>query len=165
METSEDFVDIGEPILEWEVDEYPRHERSRTWYIVSSLIGVALVIYSVATANFLFAVIILMIGVIMLLSTFKEPDRVPVAITTTGILVDDLYYDYDAVRDFSLIYDPPETRLLYLDFHSRTQPLLSIPLEDMDPNEVREALRPFCAENFARVEERLTDQMRRMYKL
>ncbi len=158
-------MDIGESLLEWEVDEYLQHERSRTWYILAVVLGVSLIVYAIATANFLFAVIILMTGVIMLLSTFKKPDRVPVFITTTGILVDDTYYDYEAVRDFSIVYDPPATSILYLDFFSQFQPLLAVPLEQMDPNEVRDALRPFCAENFSRNEERLTDVARRMYKL
>jgi hypothetical protein len=161
----EEEIDIGEPLLEWEVDEYPRHERSRMWYIIATLCGVALIVYAIATANFLFAVILLMVGVIMLLSTFKEPDRVPMFITTTGVLIDDTYYDYDHVKNFSIIFDPPATKVLYLDFHSRWQPLLAVPLEDMDPNEVRAALLPFCAENFSRMEERLTDIARRMYKL
>ncbi len=161
----EELIDIGEVLLEWEVDEFPRHERSRTWYLVAICLGVALIVYAIATANFLFAVIILMIGVIMLLSTFKEPDRVPVLVTSTGILVDDTYYDYDAVRDFSIVYDPPATSILYLDFFSQWQPMLAIPLEETDPNEIREILRTFCAENFSRSEERLTDIARRMYKL
>jgi len=158
-------IDIGEPILEWEVDEYPQHERSRTWYVVTTIIGVALIVYAIATANFLFAVIILMVGVIMLISIFKEPDRIPVVITSTGVLIDDTYYDFDAIRDFSIIYDPPVSKILYVDFQNRWHPMLSIPLEEMDPNQVRSSLLPFCAENLNRKEERLTDVARRMYKL
>ncbi len=164
-ELMESDIDIGDPLARWEVDEYPRHERSRTWYIVAVIVGVGLIVYAIATANFLFAVIILMVGVIMLISTFKEPERIPVVITNTGILVDDTYYDYDAVRDFSIAFDPPHVSILYLDFHSPWHPLLSVPLEDMDPNDVRELLLPFCAENLKRSEEQLTDTARRMYKL
>lgn len=158
-------IDIGEVLLAWEVDEFPRHERSRTWYIISTFIGVALIVYAVATANFLFAVIILMVGVIMLVSSMKKPEKVPVMITSTGVLVDDLYYDYDAIRDFSIAYEPPDVKLLYFDFFSAFHPLLSIPLEEMDPNEVRELLLPYCAEDLHRTEERLTDVARRLYKL
>ena len=158
-------IDIGDPLAQWEVDEYPRHDRSRTWYVVAVIVGVGLIVYAIATANFLFAVIILMVGVIMLISTFKEPERIPVIITNTGILVDDMYYDFDAIRDFSIAFYPPHVSILYLDFHSHWHPLLSVPLEDMDPNEIRELLLPFCAENLKRSEEQLTDTARRMYKL
>ncbi len=166
MEQEEDnFLHLGEPITNWEVDEYPRHFRSRTWYIVASVVGAGLIVYAIATANFLFAVLILMTGVITLLSTFKDPDRIPVVLTTTGIVVGDMYYDYQSIRDFSIAFEPPHVNTLYLDFHSSWHPILSVPLEDLDPNDVRETLLPFIFENFERTDETLTDLMRRLYKL
>jgi uncharacterized membrane protein YobD (UPF0266 family) len=165
MEETEHPIEIGSPQLQWEVDEYPQHGRSQRWYLVAAVLGVALIIYAVATANFLFAVIVLMIGVITLLSTFVAPDRVPIVITNTGVVVADMYYDFEAIKDFALAYDPPDVKILYVEFHSAWQPLLSIPLEDMDPNQVREVLLPYCIENIHRTEERLTDMVRRLYKL
>lgn len=165
MDTQELSVDIGAPQLEWEVDEYVQHDRPKHWYLLAAVLGVTLIVYSIVTANFLFAVIILMIGVITLLSTFTTPTRVPVVITNTGIVVADMYYDFEAVKNFSLAYDPPEVKILYIDFQSPWQPALSIPLEDSDPSQVRELLLPYCAENLHRSEERLTDMVRRLYKL
>jgi hypothetical protein len=165
MEEQEPVVHIGVPQIEWDVDEFPAHQRGKLWYTVSAILGVALIIYAIVTANFLFAVIVLMIGVITLLSTFTKPDRVPVIITNTGVVVSDMYYDFDAIRDFSIAYDPPHVKNLYFEFHSALHPLLTVPLEDKDPNEVRELLLPFCLENLSRVEESLTDVVRRMYKL
>lgn len=159
------LIEIGRPLYSWEVDEYPRHTRSVYWYIIGAIVGVALVVYAIATANFLFAVIILMIGVITLLSTFLPPDKIPVVITNTGVVVGDMYYDYDAIRDFSIAYDPPEIKYLYFEFLSPWQPLLSIPLENNDPNEIREHLLSYCMENLDRTEETLTDIMRRLYKM
>ena len=127
----------GYRLLSWEVDEYPRHERSRTWFIVAGIIGAALLVYAVVTANFLFAVIVLMLGVIILLTTFKEPQRVEVHITTMGIVVGNTFYPYKDVKDFSIVYQPPQTKLLYVGLSSLLHPLLSIPLEEMDPNQVR----------------------------
>lgn len=158
-------IQIGDPQLQWEVDEYPRHQRSQWWYIAAAVLGVAMIIYAVATANFLFAVIILMVGVITLLSTFVPPDRVPVVITNTGVVVSDMYYDFEAIKDFAIVYEPPQVKNLYLEFHSPWQPLVTIPLEDMDPTVVRELMLPYCLENLGRVEENLTDVLRRMYKL
>ncbi len=165
MEAEELQINIGSPQLEWEVDEFPAHSRGKLWYTISAVLGVALIVYSIATANFLFAVIILMIGVITLLSTFQKPDRVPVILTNTGVVVADMYYDFEAIKDFSLAYDPPHVKNLYFEFHSPWHPLLTVPLEDTDPNEVRSLLLPFCLENLHRVEENLTDVVRRMYKL
>ncbi|HLD21202.1 MAG TPA: hypothetical protein VJB64_03855 [Patescibacteria group bacterium] len=165
MQTEELQINIGSPQLEWEVDEYPMHQRSKLWYILAAVIGVALIVYAISTANFLFAVIILMVGVITLLSSFVPPDRVPVLITNTGVVVSDMYYDFQAIKDFSIAYDPPHVKNLYFEFHSPWQPLLTVPLEDIDPNEIRDLLLPYCLENLQRVEENLTDVLRRLYKL
>jgi hypothetical protein len=163
--TEFDIDQLGEPLIGWQVDEYDQHDRAKGWYVLAAILGVVLIVYSVATANFLFAVIILMVGVIMLLSTFTKPEKAEVVVTTTGVVVGDMYYDYQSISDFSLVYDPPDIKILYLDFHSPWHPLLSIPLEDVDPNMVRESLLPFCMENLDRGEEGLTDTIKRLYKL
>ncbi|HCB55625.1 TPA: hypothetical protein DEP26_01445 [Candidatus Uhrbacteria bacterium] len=155
----------GEGLISWHVDEYPKHQRSRAWFIVMSILGIALIIYAMATANFLFAVIILMIGIITLVSLYKEPDQVDVIITNTGIIVGDAYYEYRAIRDFSIVYEPPQVKNLYVDFHTSWRPLLSVPLGDTDPNIVREHLLNFCLENLERADETLTDVIRRLYKV
>ena len=160
----EEEMHLGTPVINWEVDEYHKHERSRTWYIVASVMSVVFIIYAIATANFLFAVIILMIGVITLLSTYKEPERVPVIVTDTGIIVDDTFYDFESIRDFSIAFEPPHVNLLYVDFHSAWHPMLSIPLEHIDPNRVRDSLLNYCPENLHRTEESMTDMFRRLYK-
>lgn len=155
----------GDTLLRWEADEYPRHTRSRFWFITTIVIGSALLLYALLTANLTFAVVLLMIGIITLISIVKAPARMEVVITNTGIIVGNTYYEYPAVKDFSVVYDPPEVKYLYVDFRSVWQPLVSIPLEDVDPNEVRKHLLPYCAENLERMEEELTDVLRRMYKL
>ena len=155
----------GDPLLTWEVDEYPRHTRSRRWYLVAGVLGLGLILYAVLTADFLFAVIILMSGIIMLATSFAEPKRIEIILTTLGAVVGNKFYDYRGVRDFSIAYNPPAVKNLYMDFHSALNPLLSIPLEDTDPNEVRDCLGAFCRENLNRTDESLTDRLRRVYKL
>ena len=156
---------FGKPLVEWEVDEYDNHSRSRFWYITASIVGVGLIVYSVLTANFLFAVIILMGGIITLLASFQEPETINVFILPTGVVIGDDYYEYKYMKDFSIVYDPPEIKMLYVDFESAFEPMLAVPIEDVNPNTVRDSLLPYCIENLERTEERLTDTVRRLYKL
>jgi len=158
-------IGVGEPLIAWEVDEYERHSRGVQWYVVTVVLGVALIIYALATANFMFAVIILMIGVVLFLSGMKQPHRIPVVLTDNGILIGDTFHPYRMMRDFSVVYEPPHVKVLYVDFHSLWRPLMSIPLENSDPVMVRECLLPFVVENLNRNEESLTDLVSRLYKL
>jgi hypothetical protein len=160
-----DAIHAGRHRMGWETDEFVSHQRSRLWYVGMALLGAVLIVYAVATANFLFAVILLMGGIIMLVSSFSPPERVPIVITTLGIVVGDEFYEYKGIKDFSIAYQPPEVKLLYVAFHSVWLPLLAIPLEDEDPNAVRAILLDYVPENLGRTEERLTDTVKRMYKL
>jgi len=165
MEEQNYINEFGKVFTQWRVDEYPNHDRSRTWYILSSIAGIALIIYAIVTANFLFAVIILLSAVITLLSVFRQPEKIDVAITSTGVVIGPAFYEFKDIKDFSIAYKPPEYKLIYFDFDKPWLPLVSIPLEDVDPNEVRECLLPFCLENLDRTNETLTDTVRRVYKL
>lgn len=161
----EEVIDAGLPMMSWDSWEFPMVERSKRWYIVASAIGLFLILYAVFTANFIFGVIILMFAVITLIQDLKKPNRVEVHVTSKGIVFGDQFFSYDEIRDFSLTYDPPVINTLYLSFHSRLQPMLSIALEELNPNEVRRTLLPFVFENLEREGESLTDVLRRVYKM
>lgn len=158
-------IDAGAAMLAWEAWEYPPIERSRRWYVIAGVIGVSLLLYALLSANFVFAVLVLMFAVITLMRDVRKPARVPVYITTGGIVFGNDYYPYENIRDFAIIYNPPDVKVLYVTFHGLMDPVLSVPLEDMNPNEVRQALLPYCFENLNREQEYLTDLISRLYKL
>lgn len=161
----EDYIDAGHVQVSWETWEYPPHERSLLWFIVAGILGAALLVYAIISANYLFAIIVLMMGVILLVNGLRHPDRVDVHITDQGVVVGDVFYGFGVIKDFSIIYEPPDVKVLYIDFNNMWQPLLAVPLEDIDPNAVRDSLLPYVFENLRREEETLTDTIRRLYKL
>lgn len=165
LEDQEEFQEVGTSLISWETWDYPPVERSRTWYVIASILGAAMLVYAIVTANYLFAIILLMIGVILLMNGLRHPKRVEIHITNLGIVIGDTFHDYKDIKDFALVYEPPIVKNLYIDFNSVLRPLISISLEDIDPNLVREALLPFAFENLQREDEALTDILRRVYKL
>lgn len=158
-------IDAGVPIMSWESWEFPLVERSKRWYILASFAGLFLILYAVFTANFIFGVIVLMFAVITLIQDLKKPNRVQVHITSKGLVFGDQFFAFADIRDFSLTYDPPTLNTLYVAFHGRLQPMLSIGLEELNPNDVRKTLLPYIFENLEREGESLTDVLRRVYKL
>ena len=164
-EVPNETIDAGEPMMSWESWEFPYIERSKRWYILASAIGLFLILYALFTANFIFGIIVLMFAIITLIRDLKKPLRVPVHITTKGLVFGDDFFTFEDIRDFSLSYDPPTFNNLYVSFHGRMQPMLSIDLEDVNPNDVRGIMLPFVFENLEREGESLTDVLRRVYKL
>lgn len=157
-------IDVGEALLAWETWDRPPHDHSRRWYITAGIIGGLFLVYAIASANFLFATIVLMMGLLIILDHSKKPERINIIVTDAGIVYDDHWFPYEEMKDFSIVYQPGVAKILYIDFLRMWKPLLHIPVEDMDPNILRETLLNFVFENLDREEETLTDHMRRLYK-
>lgn len=158
-------IDVGDALLSWESWNHPPHERSRRWYFIAAAIGVAFIVWAIWQENYLFAIIVLMTAVILLFGQIQPSERMMVHVTTLGIVFGDDFYPYDAMKDFSIVYQPPEVKNLYISFHKTWQPMISIPIEDANPNDLRESLLPYLFENLEREDETLTDTIRRVYKL
>ena len=44
--------EYGQQIIKWKVPEYDKHNRDKGWYIISSLVAFALLIYAFFSGNF-----------------------------------------------------------------------------------------------------------------
>ena len=164
-EEEHEHIDVGNVIATWETWEFPPSERTTGWYVAAGSLGLAMLLYALMTANFVFALILLMFAVILFMRDLKKPGRVRAYVTTSGVVLNDEFYPYETIKDFSISYAPPDIKYLYVSFQGRLQPTLSIHLDDMNPNTVRQGLLPYVLENLDREGESLTDTLRRVYKL
>jgi hypothetical protein len=165
VSAASDAIDAGDILFTWETWEYPPTERSARWYALATGGGLVCLLYAMFTANYIFAVIVIIFALIVMMHDMKKPAKTQVYVTTEGVVFLDRLYSFKDIRDFSLTYEPPTVKNLYLTFYGSFKPMLSIPLEDANPNLVRAALLPFVYENLARDGETLTDTLRRVYKL
>ena len=156
--------DQGEQVFGWLVDEYERHERGPVCYAVMFLAAVGLILYAIIAQNFLFAIIIVMFGVIIGLSTLREPERVLFQVTTRGVSVGTLFVPFKELKDFWIVYEPPHVKNLYVEHKNPLTPRIVIPIEDADPVEVRRQLLAYLDED-GRTEEPLGDLLGRVLKL
>lgn len=161
--------DVQEPygrvLVAWPVDEYERHDRGPLWYLFAVLIGAALLIYALVTQNFLFAVIILMFGIILGLSALREPRQLPFVVTDLGVAIGSQFFRYRDIRCFWLAYDPPEVKKLYFEFRRSLRPPLVVPIHDEDPVLLRELLITFIDEHPEEDEETLSEIFGRLLKI
>lgn len=157
--------DYGEAIISWQIPEYRRYERGKTWYLVAGLILLFLVGYAVLTQNFLFALMVILFAVIVFLSHVRAPQMLDLVITNAGVLVNRRFYPYTDLGSYWIISQPPFTNNLYFDFQRSGRQPLSIALDGQNPEEVREALANFLVEDGEKKEEPLADLLWRMLKL
>lgn len=164
---SQDFsqINLGRIIHQWEIPETAQYQRGRAWYVVMGLIALALIAYALLTANFLFALLILLLAAVIFMSHSRAPLTVKVAITEEGIWLNKKFYRYPDLRAFWIVEEPPLVKSLYLDFQSSVRPSLSVYLDTQEPAIIRETLSKFIAEDGAKKEEPFSDLIWRMLKL
>ncbi len=156
---------IGSVLFEWDIVEYRRYRRGVWWYIFLILLSVGLVIFGLFTQNFLFSFIVILFGIILFLQAHQEPLKLPFAITDLGIVLGNRFYGYAEFESFYIIYQPPHVKTLYIATKNLIRPVLRIPLEDMDPLDIRHVLKEFLDEDLTKDEEPFTDAFVRNWKI
>lgn len=149
----------------WEVPTFEKRDRGRGWYVTMILLATFLVAYAVYTANFLFAFLILLMGILILLTSRQEPSAMLVQIGDNGLVVNGKLYLYQDLDAFSIIYQPPFVKVLYIDTHSLLTPRLRILLDEQDPIGIREHLKQYLREDLDLRGEYVSDIVGRLLKI
>lgn len=166
MEKNEKITDFGKKYFKWQVPEYDKHERPKIWYVAASVFAVILLLFSIITGNFLFAIIIIIATLVIILHDGKEPENVDFAIYSEGIRIGKKFYDYDEIKNFSIIFKSSrDIKNLYFEFNGMAKPRLSIPLKNMNPLQIRETLLKYLKEDLERTDRPVSEALARLFKL
>jgi hypothetical protein len=158
--------ELGKIITSWSIPEYDKHEREKNWYIIAAVVSIIFLIYSFFSGNFLFAAIIIIGAFVIIMHDGQEPAQVNFSITDEGLIVGRKFYDYDVIKDFSIVYKPRENvKNLYFEFKTVVRPRLSIPLNKMNPLPIRENLLKYLPEDLERTDQPLSEALAKMFKL
>lgn len=159
-------INYGQKITGWRIPEYEQPERGKNWYIITSIVALLLLIYSFLTSNFLFAMIIVVAAIVLISHDGQQPDMVNFTITDEGIIIGRKFYDYDEIKDFSIIYKPrQEVKNLYFEFKNPLKHRLSIPLDKQNPLQIRENLLKYLEEDLERTDQPLSESLAKLFKL
>ncbi len=159
------MAQYGEKLAEWQFPEFTREDRGQFWYTVAMAAAVLFLLYALFTANFLFAVIILLAGVVFYLRRHEQPEMIAVAFYENGLRLADKFYDWDELRDFYIIYEPPEVTDLYVHTGGILHARLKIDLADQDPIAIRSILLDYLDEDLDKTDEPLSSVLERVFKI
>jgi len=152
-------------LIHWTVPEYHVHDRSTRWYMLASLIGTALFVFSIFSANYLFAIIIIVVAITMILQERTDAPMIEFSINKGGISLGAKEYEYGMFKNFWIYYEPSEAKTLFFEFKNGVRPRLSIPIENKNPLRIRSLLLQFLTEDIDRENEPLSEQLTRLLKL
>ena len=156
----------GKLLLSWDFPEYAHHKRNFKWYLLISLIFSLIIVYSFITGNFLFVVFLIIFAVIIFSSDHRFPHKISFNIFEDGIKVgENKFYGWPDIKNFHLVYQPPETTRLYIDLKNVILSDLSVPLEGQDPLKIRKILKEYLEEDLDRPNPTLMDRLNRWLKI
>ena len=148
LEKGEQKAVSGEALISWQAQEYKKYELDPYKMGVVILVSIALIIYAIVTANYLFALIIIMAMVVLHVFSKKEPAIVDIKINKEGIVVEDKAYTFeDDLRSFWILYNPPAVKTINFNRQQAILPNMAIQLEDQNPLKVRETLLRYLPED------------------
>jgi hypothetical protein len=159
-----DQTTSGQIFAKWKIPAYPHYERGTLWYIVTGLIGGIILVIAFLTYNFLLAVLVVMVGVVMVIQGGVRPPTVEVEISPLGIRRGSHFSPYASIDHFWIVYDPPIKSLHFVVPHSLF-PVNHIPIDDQDPVELRTTLKKFIREDTDRDAEPVLDSISRILKI
>ncbi|MBU0637177.1 hypothetical protein KKH16_03155 [Patescibacteria group bacterium] len=166
MEKLDQALNNGREFASWKISEYQKHNRGKKWYIMASIISLSFIIYSFFTSNFLFAVIIIIVTLVIVINDGQNPNKLIFSLTDEGIAVGKSFYDYDEIKHFAIIYKPKqEIKNIYFEFKNVVKTRLSIPLENMNPLLIRENLLKYLPEDLERTDQPLSEALTKLFKL
>lgn len=155
----------AQDVFVWETSSWERYSRGPHWYIFMTLIAVVAALYGIFTANYLFSFIVLFIAIILILAGNEPAHAVLAQVGNNGIVLDGKFFPYEDLRNFSIIYQPPETKILYIESKRLIEPRIRISLMDEDPVAIRSHLRQFLSEDLDLQEEHFSDTIARLLKI
>ncbi len=133
--------------LRWSAYEHDHIERGSDWYWALGVAAACIALTSILFHNVLFAVLILLAAATIGMQARRPPEEVEFELSHRGIRVGGTMHLFEEVLAFWVEDHDVPRPLLLVDTTKFMSPNLIIPIEDIDPHDVRAFLRE-------RVEER-----------
>lgn len=124
--------------FEWEGHEYTFEEKGADWYWALGVIAVAGIVACILFKNFILALVVLAASGAVAVTAARATRTHRFAITSEGVMVDDMLYSYDEMLHFSVLEyaDPSWPPSLSIKTKRLLAPHLLIPIVGHDPVEI-----------------------------
>ena len=127
--------------IRWEAYEYNHAEKPSEWYWALGLVAIAGCVAALLFNNVLFAILILIAAFVLAVFAAREPNIVQFAVTQRGIRINNKLYPYNTLESFSIEEQSDDgISKLIVNPENFLSPLIIIPIEGVDPDEIHDYL-------------------------
>ncbi|MFA6520073.1 MAG: hypothetical protein WCT44_00515 [Candidatus Paceibacterota bacterium] len=139
--------------LTWSALEYEEKERSKDWFWALGIIVVTSALAAIIFANYFFATLLILAGILLGFFATKKPDTINYELTPKGLKAHDRLYPYENIKSFWVQVDfSGETNtkpLLFIHSERAFMPIITIPINEDIAEDIHNIL---TSQNIAEVE-------------
>lgn len=104
-QVASDEINSSPDTVSWRASEYIHHDKGFWWYVVLGLITIAGTVLAVFLQQWIFAALILVMGIAIGVYAKRPPREINYSIATDGILINNQHFSYYDFRSFSIVDD------------------------------------------------------------
>lgn len=133
---------MGKDPFIWQAHEYYFQEKTSDWYWAVGIIGVSIAVISIIFGNVLFALLVLLSTFALSLFASREPKIIRFEINKSGVIIGRTLYPFGTLESFWVednkhLGHPSQ---LFIKSQRTMMPLIAIPLEGVNPEDLRDFL-------------------------
>ena len=125
--------ETGKTLISWKAEEFVQAERSGSWYWVGGIIALALVVLAVLFQQWLLAVIVILLALIIFQLSRAKPAVVETKITEKGIVYREKFYPFADFKSFGIVENQNRLEVDATKAFGRS---LSLPLDEADQERI-----------------------------
>ncbi len=128
--------------LTWSAIEYEERERGNDWFWALGVIVLASSVTSIIYANYFFAMLLVISGILLAGFAIKKPDMIHYEMDEIGLRVRNHFYPYEKIKSFYVQTDQGKTSvslrpMLFIKLNKSLLPIMGIPIETELANKIR----------------------------
>ncbi len=129
----------------WTTEEFIKYQKTPLWFVVAGLIGLVVLTIAIFMKSYLFAILILIFSFLVYIEALRKPRKINFKISNFGIYFLNNFLPFEDLKSF-WVFEKPEFPILSLEYKRPLKPKLSIPLGNLEINEVKKVLSEFIEE-------------------
>ncbi len=133
------------PLLSWDAYEHIYVEKNNDWYWAVGIITITAAALAFIFNNFFFGIFILIGSFALVVHAAKKPRLIHCEINDRGIVLNNVLYPFLTLESFWIDAHERPAKII-LKSHKLFMPFITIYIDDVDPEHVRDTLLNYIAE-------------------
>lgn len=134
-----------QPLIAWDAPEHIHTEKNNDWYWAVGIITITAAILAFIFGNIIFGIFIIVGAFALVVHASKPPKIVHYEINDRGVVADNTLYPFLTLESFWIDAHEQPAKIL-IKSHKTFMPFITIQIEDVDPEKVRDILLNYIAE-------------------